>query len=131
MKIGQLARATATSVETVRFYESSGLLPRPDRTNNNYRDYASEAVARLAFIRRARELGFGLGAVRELLGLADDPDQPCSAVDAIAGKHLGEVQRKLADLTRLAGELASLLAHSRHGSIGNCRIIDALGIAKP
>jgi DNA-binding transcriptional MerR regulator len=131
MKIGQLARITATSVETVRFYEASGLLPHPPRTNGNYRDYAPAAVTRLAFIRRARELGFGLDSVRELLGLADEPDKPCSAVDAIAGKHLGEVQRKLADLTRLADELASLLAHSRHGSIGDCRIIEALGITRP
>ena len=67
MKIGELARATTTKVETVRYYEKIGLLPTPARTASNYRAYGSEHLARLSFIRRARDLGFTLEAVRELL----------------------------------------------------------------
>ena len=105
MKIGELASATATKVETVRYYEKIGLLPPPARTSANYRAYGSEHLARLSFIRRARDLGFTLEAVRELLTLSDDKAQSCEAVDGIARVHLGEIDRKIGDLTSLRGEL--------------------------
>jgi DNA-binding transcriptional MerR regulator len=88
VKIGELASATATKVETVRYYEKIGLLPPPARTSGNYRAYGSEHLARLSFIRRARDLGFTLEAVRELLTLSDDKAQSCEAVDGIARVHL-------------------------------------------
>ena len=72
MQIGELARTTATKVETIRFYEKIGLLPEPGRTSGNYRDYGAAHLARLSFIRRARDLGFTLDQVRELLTLSDD-----------------------------------------------------------
>jgi len=84
MKIGELAKATATKVETVRFYEKAGLLSPPARTDSNYRSYDAAHLQRLSFIRRARDLGFSLEAVRDLLTLADDRDKPCQAVDTIA-----------------------------------------------
>ena len=84
MKIGELAEATATKVETVRYYEKIGLLSSPARTSSNYRAYGTEHLARLSFIRRARDLGFTLDAVRELLMLSDDKEQSCEAVDGIA-----------------------------------------------
>jgi Cu(I)-responsive transcriptional regulator len=126
MNIGELARAAATNVETIRYYERIGLLPPPPRTAGNYRDYTAAHVGRLTFTRRARDLGFSLDQIRTLLDLADEKNQSCEAVDAIARSHLGEVKRKLADLKALRRELESLIGQCRHGTIAECRIIEAL-----
>ncbi|MBX9643172.1 MAG: helix-turn-helix domain-containing protein [Novosphingobium sp.] len=127
MKIGELASATATKVETVRYYETIGLLPPPARTSANYRAYGSDHLARLSFIRRARDLGFTLEAVRDLLALADDRGKPCDAVDAIASGHLAEVERKIADLTAMRGELRRVIGSCRHNTVADCKIIETLG----
>jgi Cu(I)-responsive transcriptional regulator len=126
MKIGELANATATNVETVRYYEKIGLLPPPARTASNYRSYGNEHLARLSFIRRARDLGFTLEAVRELLALSDDTGQSCEAVDEIASGHLAEVERKIDDLSALRSELTRVLGSCRHGTIADCKIIESL-----
>ena len=126
MKIGELATATSTKVETVRYYEKIGLLSPPARSASNYRSYGSEHLARLSFIRRARYLGFTLEAVRELLTLSDDNDQICEAVDLIATAHLAEVERKIADLSALQSELTRVLGSCRHGTIADCKIIESL-----
>lgn len=126
MNIGELARAADTKPETVRYYERIGLLPAPPRTAGNYRDYSAEHVSRLAFTRRARELGFSIGQIRALLDLADEKEQSCEAVDAIAREHLAEVKRKLANLAALRRELESLIGQCRHGSVADCRILEAL-----
>ncbi len=126
MKIGELASATATKVETVRYYEKIGLLPPPSRTSANYRAYGNDHLARLSFIRRARDLGFTLEAVRELLTLSDDKAQSCDAVDGIARVHLAEIDRKVADLTALRGELDRIISSCRHGTVADCKIIDTL-----
>jgi len=124
--IGELARATGTKVETIRYYERIGLLPRPARTGGNYRAYARWHVGRLSFIRRGRGLGFSLDGVRDLLRLSDDRERPCAEVDHIARAHLAEVERKLADLTSLRAELRQLIDQCRHGTVADCRIIEAL-----
>ena len=126
MKIGELATATSTKVETVRYYEKIGLLSPPARSASNYRSYGNEHLARLSFIRRARYLGFTLEAVRELLTLSDDNDQSCEAVDLIATAHLAEVERKIADLSALQSELTRVLGSCRHGTIADCKIIESL-----
>jgi Cu(I)-responsive transcriptional regulator len=126
MKIGELATATTTKVETIRYYEKIGLLSPPARSVSNYRSYGSDHLARLSFIRRARYLGFTLEAVRELLTLSDDNDQSCDAVDHIATAHLAEVQRKIADLSALQSELTRVLGSCRHGTIADCKIIESL-----
>ncbi len=130
LTIGDLGKATATKVETIRYYERIGLLPKPPRTAGNYRAYGQPELARLSFIRRARDLGFSLDQVRELLTLSDDRHQSCAAVDAIATTHLAEVDRKLADLTALRGELSRLLGDCRRGTIADCLIIDTLAPAE-
>ena len=127
MTIGQLAKATGTAVETVRYYERVGLLPKVARTAGNYRSYGHGEVARLSFIRRARDLGFSLDQVRTLLSLADDDSRPCGEVDALARHHLDAVDRKIADLTALRGELSSLITQCGRGTIADCRILEALG----
>lgn len=126
MKIGELARATAVNVETVRYYEKIGLVPPPARTSSNYRDYGRSHLQRLSFIRRARDLGFTLEAVRELLALADDPGQSCGAVDTIASAHLAAVDRKLADLAALRTELSRVIGRCRQGTVAECKIIETL-----
>ena len=126
LTIGQLARATHTKVETIRFYEKAGLLPEPARTAGNYRAYTDEHLGRLSFIRRARDLGFSLEQVRELLELADDRDRPCEAIDAIASAHRAEVERKIRDLQALKAELDRLVDQCSHGTVAQCRIVEAL-----
>jgi len=130
MNIGQLARAANTNAETIRYYERIGLLPPPPRTTGNYRDYAAVHVSRLTFTRRARDLGFSIEQVRALLDLADQKEQSCDAVDAIARDHLAEVKRKLVDLAALRRELESMIGQCRHGTVGECRIIEALAPAR-
>lgn len=127
MTIGELARATGTKAETIRYYERIGLLPSPARTASNYRSYGAAELARLSFIRRARALGFSIGQVRALLDLADRRDRSCETVDALAREHLGTIDAKIADLSSLRGELADLIAQCSAGTIAECRIIDVLG----
>ena len=127
--IGELARPTGTKVETIRYYERIGLLPTPARTGSNYRAYTRQHLARLNFIRRGRDLGLSLDHVRQLLRLADDPDQPCTEVGRIARQHLIEVERKLADLSALATELRRLIEECSRGPIAECRVIKALAPA--
>jgi Cu(I)-responsive transcriptional regulator len=126
LSIGDLARATGTKVVTIRYYEHIALLPTPARTAGNYRAYGQGHLNRLSFIRRSRDLGFSLKQVRELLELADDRSRACGEVDIIAQEHLLEIESKLADLEALRRELKGLIEQCGHGTIGECRIIEAL-----
>ena len=126
LTIGALADLTGTKVETIRYYERLGLLAAPARTAGNYRSYEPSDVGRLSFIRRARDLGFSLDQVRALLDLADQKDRSCETVDALARGHLAEVKRKIADLKGLRRELDSLISQCSHGTIAECRILEAL-----
>lgn len=129
MQIGELARATSTKVETIRFYEKIGLLSEPARTSGNFRDYGPAHLARLSFVRRARDLGFTLDHVRDLLALSDDRKRPCRAVDVVARAHLAQIDQKIADLRALRHELDELISQCSQGAISDCRIIEALGPA--
>ena len=126
LSIGQAAREAGCKVQTLRYYEELGLLPKPTRTAGNQRVYGEEHVKRLAFIRHARELGFPLEAIRELLSLGGKPEQSCAKADAIAGAHLAEVERKIKALTALRGELKRMVASCRRGRISECRVIEVL-----
>lgn len=131
LRIGELARAVGAKAETVRYYESIGILPEPLRLGTGmYRAYTAEHVGRLSFIRRARDLGFSLDQVRDLLALSDQKERACETVDAIAGEHLKEVERKIRDLQVLRKELASLVGQCRQGTVAECRIVEALGPAR-
>lgn len=127
LTIGDLGRATNTKVETVRYYERIGLLPKPPRSAGNYRSYGAPELGRLSFIRRARDLGFSLDQVRTLLGLSDDRSCDCAGIDRIANEHLREVDRKIADLKALRRELKAVIDSCDGGTVGECRIIEALG----
>ena len=124
--IGVLARETGVKVPTIRYYESVGLLPEPARSPSNRRTYGERDVQRLNFIRHARELGFEVDQIRELLTLADQPQRPCSEADAIAREHLVDIESKIARLTALRTEVQRMLASCAHGSIADCRVIEVL-----
>jgi Cu(I)-responsive transcriptional regulator len=126
MNIGDLAKAADTKVETIRYYERIGLLPEPPRSAANYRTYGVEHLNRLAFARRARDLGFSIEQIRALLDLASHSDQSCEAVDRIARHHLAEVTRKLSALQALRRELEAIIGQCSHGTVAECRILDAL-----
>ncbi|HRX73813.1 MAG: helix-turn-helix domain-containing protein [Geminicoccaceae bacterium] len=127
LTIGKLGEAAGVKVPTIRYYEQIGLLPEPDRSAGNQRLYGQSALDRLAFIRHARELGFPLDAIRDLLSLSDRPDQSCAAADVIARAQLAEVESRLARLTALKGELERMVVQCAGGRIADCRVIEVLG----
>lgn len=132
LRIGDLARETDTKVVTIRYYEKIGLLPEPERSTGNYRTYTGATLDRLRFIRRCRALGFSLDQILELLDLSSDVAHSCGEVDRMTADHLAEVERKIADLTRLAEELRRIAASCQGGgTISNCRIMDAISPGGP
>lgn len=125
ISIGKLASATGVNIETIRYYERAGLIAAPARTSGNYRSYRDDDVARLRFIRRTRDLGFSVEQVRALLSIAGQKLRDCGTVETIASEHLAEVDRKIADLTALRGELAAAVATCGGGTVAECRILEA------
>jgi DNA-binding transcriptional MerR regulator len=124
--IGELSRQAAVKVPTIRFYEERGLLPRAARTEGNRRTYNPADVRRLRFIRHARELGFEIEDIRALLDLAEQPDRPCGEVDAIARRHLTDIDDRLARLNGLRAEIHTMLEQCAQGHVRECRIIEVL-----
>lgn len=127
LSIGQLAGAAGVGVETVRFYERKGLLPEPPRRRSGYRRYPPDAVARVRFIRRAKDLGFTLREVAELLALRVDPDKTCADVRALARDKIANVEAKLRELERIKTALERLSRQCRgRGPTSECPILDAI-----
>jgi len=126
LTIGTMAKRTGTRVQTIRYYEQIGLLPEPGRTAGGQRRYDDDDLDRLAFIRHSRDLGFGLDAIRELLDLADRPERSCSDIDAIAQKHLADVERRIARLGTLKLELERMLTECSAGRVSDCRVLEVL-----
>ena len=124
--IGELSRRTEVKVPTIRYYEQIGLLAPPPRTEGHQRRYDRNDAARLGFIRHARELGFEVEAIRTLLSLQDDPNQPCERADGIARARLEEVETRIASLAALREELRKMIAECACGRIGDCRVIETL-----
>ena len=109
MKIGDVARAAQTPVETIRYYERAGLLPQAPRgSGNNYRVYGAEQVERLAFIRHCRSLDMTLDEIRVLLRFRDAPTQDCAEVDALLDEHIGHVATRIRELRQLEKQLKVL-----------------------
>lgn len=127
LTIGRAAESAGCKVQTVRYYEQIGLLPIPPRSEGNQRLYGPEDIRRLAFIRHARQLGFPLQAIRDLLSLGDVPEQSCEAADAIAKAQLDDVERRVARLQALRSELERMIEQCQGGRIADCRIIEVLG----
>lgn len=126
LSIGKLGQATGTKVPTIRYYEQVGLLPKAERSGGNQRLYDRATQERLAFIRHARELGFPIEAIRDLLSLQDQPDQPCAQADTIARAQLRAVEARLARLQSLKSELERMVVQCSHGTVADCRVIETL-----
>lgn len=124
--IGEAARRSGVKATTIRYYEQIGLLPKAARSEGDRRQFEAADMRRLAFIRHARELGFEVEAIRALLFLQDNPEEPCSAADAIARARLGEVERRIASLNALKAELERMLIECGSGKISECRVIETL-----
>ena len=124
--IGRLAKETRVKIPTIRYYESIGIMPEPHRTGSNRRLYGKTAVQRLRFVRHARELGFDIAAIRQLLALQDDPHQSCGSADILARAHLAEVERRLKSLRALRTELKLMLEGCSRGEVSQCRVIEVL-----
>jgi len=126
LTIGDLARSAGTTPETIRWYERDGIMPAPVRTAGGHRLYSQAHLDRLAFVRHARELGFALENVRELLRLADDPERSCDEADAIARSHLAAVRSRIARLQSLEAELSRMVAACGRGRVAECHVIEVL-----
>lgn len=128
LTIGQVAKEAGVNVETVRFYERQGLLNRPDKPQTGFRRYSSEAVAILRFIRRAKELGFSLQEIKELLTLRRHSAASCDDVRRQAEVKLGSIGEKIDALTRMRDALQGLVAACQErGHLGECPILEILG----
>jgi MerR family mercuric resistance operon transcriptional regulator len=124
--IGELARQAQVKVETVRYYEQSGLLPNPPRTEGGHRLYTEAHRKRLVFIRRCRELGFSMEEIRGLLDLVDGRKYTCGEVRSLTLEHAASVRRKIEDLRRLEKTLARIASECAGGAVPECPIIAAL-----
>ena len=126
--IGQVAKQANCKVETVHYYEKSGLMPAPPRTEGGHRLYCLQQLKRLNFIRRCRDLGFGIQQIRELLKFIDEPDHYCGEVKAMAMQQGREVQKKIDDLEGLKKALNIMMRQckGKDYSIDDCPIIEAL-----
>lgn len=126
IQIGTLSARTGVHIETIRYYERVGVLPRPPRSAGGFRRYGSEDVKRLGFIRRLRELGFSLDSVEALLDLAQTRRSACGAVHDIAARHLETVQEKIRDLRRMERVLKDMVASCERGVVPECPMIETL-----
>ncbi|WP_306131186.1 MerR family transcriptional regulator [Roseivivax marinus] len=126
LSIGTLAKRTGTKVQTIRYYEQIGLMPEPGRTDGGQRRYGDVELDRLSFIRHSRQLGFSLGAIRELLDLSDSPERSCAQVDAVAQKQLREVEARIARLEALRIELQRMIGECSADRVADCRILEVL-----
>ena len=127
--IGELSRQTLCNIETIRYYERIGLLPKPQR-QGRYRRYDGNDISRLKFVRRSRELGFSLDEVRALLALSADTErETCAEVRQLAAGHLADVRAKIADLRAMEHVLADAVRRCDAGEPPGCPIIDALSAA--
>ncbi|TDR89812.1 MerR family transcriptional regulator [Enterovirga rhinocerotis] len=126
LPIGAVSKRTGVKVPTIRYYEEVGLMPPAPRSDGNRRFYGEAAIRRLAFIRHARELGFEIEAIRDLLALSAEPQASCEAADGIALRHLAEIDSKIARLTALRAEVARMTEQCSHGRVAECRVIEVL-----
>ena len=126
MQIGKIARATGTKVNTVRYYEEIGLLKPAPRSQSGRRIYVDADVERLAFIRRARGLGFSVSEVRSLLEVSDAPNRDCKDAANLARNHLRRVEEQIEQLQAMRQELIGLARACDGGTATDCGIIGGL-----
>ncbi|TWD55230.1 DNA-binding transcriptional MerR regulator [Agrobacterium vitis] len=124
--IGELSKRAGVKVPTIRYYEQMGLMPAPERSEGNQRRYGRPQLERLTFIRHARDLGFSIDAIRDLITLSSHPEDPCTTADLIAKEHLQEVQRKIAQLKKLESELERIVSNCASHTVEQCYVLRSL-----
>ena len=126
MQIGEASRLTGVSAKMIRHYETIGLVPSADRRSSNYRDYGHHDLHRLAFIRRARDLGFSIEEIRNLLRLWGDRSRSSAEVKQLTQAHIGALEAKIEALSEMRATLAHLAAACEGDARPDCPIIDRL-----
>jgi MerR family mercuric resistance operon transcriptional regulator len=128
--IGELSRLTGVNIETIRYYEKIKMLRPPPRTEGGRRVYGPTETRLLAFIRRGRELGFGLDDIRALLALGAPGKASCADVREIAAHHLGDIRSKIDDLRKLERQLAKTIAQCSGSRVPDCPVLDILDVRR-
>ena len=131
MNISRAAELSGVSAKMIRHYESAGLIPSAGRTDAGYRVYAMDDVHRLAFIRRARAVGFGSDDIRQLLSLWQNRQRPARDVKRLAVQHLQQLQARIVDLEAIADTLSHLIGHCHGDERPDCPILDSLAADSP
>ncbi len=128
LTIGKVAEQGQVTAQTIRYYERQGLLEAPPRTEGGFRLYTAKTVQRIRFIRRAKELGFTLREIGELLALRTDPNPRCAEVCAKAEEKIAEVDEKIEELTRIRENLAGLLSDcaKRRSMVAECAVLEGI-----
>ena len=126
MWIGEAAEQAGVNVQTLRYYERRGLLPKPPRRTSGYREFPDDAVQIVRFIRRAQDLGFSLDEVEELLRLRRSSGRNRGRVRAIATRRVRDIERKISELERMRQALQKLVQACHEGTALACPIIEAL-----
>jgi Zn(II)-responsive transcriptional regulator len=127
MTIGQLARLAGVKTQTIRFYEAEGLMPEPARRASGYRQYSSDMLQRVRFIRAAKDVGFTLEEIGELLALRVRRGESCAGVRRRAQAKVADIDAKLAQLTRMRRILARMISScSGRRAIEDCVILEAI-----
>lgn len=128
LTIGKVARLAEVGVETIRFYEREGLIDEPPRRESGYRQYPEDTAHRLRFIRRAKELGFTLKEIKELLALRIEPETTCEDIRRRAEAKIGDIEQKIRTLKNMKKALMKLtLACSGRGPVSECPVLEAMG----
>jgi MerR family copper efflux transcriptional regulator len=127
LQIGEIAQKTGVTVETIRFYEKQGLIETPQRSASGYRQYPAETVKRVRFIQRAKEVGFTLKDISELLALRQEPGTSCADIKLRATQKIEEVDQKIQDLKRIREALGRMILKCRgRGALSQCPILEEL-----
>lgn len=126
LMIGDLASATGTKVNTIRFYEEIGLMRRAARTPSGRRTYDLADLRRLRFVRQTRRLGFSTVEIRSLLALSDHPQRDCGEVTEMALRHATDIRGRISQLERLSDELDRMARLCAGGASADCRILELL-----
>lgn len=131
LRIGQVAKESGVGVETVRFYESEGLIALPKRSASGYRQYSESIIEQIQFIRHAKKLGFSLKEIRELTELKRAPNARCDSVKATASAKIADIQRKIDALEQMKTALQPLVDRCKSSDpISDCPILNALDVNK-
>lgn len=127
MTIGRVAKQAGVGIETVRYYEREGLLETPTRSDSGYRQYPKDAVRRIHFIKRAKDLGFTLKEISELMAIRTEPGASCSDVKIRAGAKIADIDKRLRELTKMKNALVKLAREcNTSGPVADCPILEAM-----